>query len=132
MSIERLREVYSLCRRYLREAEELLNKGDAVQASKKLYKIAEECIKALAELHGLEEYRRSAKVGRWSVGRLEDAARRLARIYGDTLLTAWDAAYEKLHVRGFHERELTPNHVKEELPNIEMLLAILKERLPGK
>ena len=37
MSIERLREVYSLCRRYLWEAEELLNRGDAVQASEKLY-----------------------------------------------------------------------------------------------
>lgn len=48
-----------LAEKYFREAVELLEKGDPVQASEKLYKAAEECIKILACLENLDEYRRA-------------------------------------------------------------------------
>ncbi|MFP3203425.1 MAG: PaREP1 family protein, partial [Sulfolobus sp.] len=38
-----------LAKKYMAEAEEYLKKGDAVQASEKAYKVAEEVLKALAE-----------------------------------------------------------------------------------
>ncbi len=127
--LEKLKSVYELCKKYLRETEELLARGDGVQASEKLYKIVEECIKVLAELHQLEEYKESTRIGRWSVKRLDSAARKLADIYGDEVYLAWTIAFEKLHVRGFHEKELTPEEVKQELPNVEVLLTILEEAL---
>ena len=37
---------------YLEEADELLSKGDIIQASEKYYKAAEEAIKILASLEG--------------------------------------------------------------------------------
>lgn len=37
-----------LAERFLNEARERIDRGDPVQASEKLYKVAEECIKALA------------------------------------------------------------------------------------
>ena len=43
----------------LRRGREELEKGDPVQASEKLYKAAEECIKILACVEGLEECRRA-------------------------------------------------------------------------
>jgi len=43
----------------LRRAWEELERGDPVQASEKLYKAAEECIKILACLENLDEYRRA-------------------------------------------------------------------------
>ncbi|RLE57240.1 MAG: superfamily I DNA and RNA helicase and helicaseubunit [Thermoprotei archaeon] len=123
----KLLEVYNLCIRYLHEAEKLLGKGDPVEASEKLYKVVEECVKALAEVHELEEYRKSLEVGKWNVARLESASRKLAEIYGDDVYITWKIAYEKLHIRGFHERELAPNEVKEEIPRVGMLLAIIKD-----
>ncbi|MGC9227736.1 PaREP1 family protein [Caldivirga sp.] len=129
---ERLKETYELVAKYINEAREYLMKGDSVQASEKLYKAAEECVKALAELNNLDEYRKSREVGRWSTQRLENAARSLARIYGDDVYTAWKIAYEKLHVRGFHEGELKPSDIEEEVNRIEELLAILVNELEGR
>ena len=37
-----------LAERYLKEAKDFIRKGDAVQASEKVYKVVEECVKALA------------------------------------------------------------------------------------
>ncbi len=44
-----------LAESYLNEAREYLAKGDPIQASGKLYKAVEECIKALAEEHNLPD-----------------------------------------------------------------------------
>jgi len=46
------------------EAEEYLKKGDAVQASEKAYKVAEEVVKALSEKLNLQEYQQAVKKGR--------------------------------------------------------------------
>jgi len=55
------------------EASAYIEKGDAVQSSEKLYKAAEECIKALAEHFNLEEVKIAEDKGRWTVTLLEKA-----------------------------------------------------------
>jgi hypothetical protein len=50
-----------LAERLLDEAREYIGKGDAVQASKKMYKVAEECIKALAEALQVKEAEEARK-----------------------------------------------------------------------
>lgn len=52
-----------LAEKYMAEALEYLNKGDAIQASEKVYKVAEEVVKALAEKYNLAEYQQSLKEG---------------------------------------------------------------------
>ena len=104
-------EVIELCRKYIAEAVDSLKRGDVVQSSEKLYKVVEEAVKILAEIHSLDAYRKSVEVGRWSVQRLEEAAKQLAAIYGDAVYDAWKIAYERLHIEGFHERRLTTEDV---------------------
>ena len=48
-----------LAKKYMKECEEYLKKGDAIQASEKAYKVAEELIKALSEKFNLEEYQKN-------------------------------------------------------------------------
>jgi hypothetical protein len=45
-----------LAEKYMAEAFKYLDKGDAVQASEKAYKAAEEVVKALSEKFNLPEY----------------------------------------------------------------------------
>jgi Archaeal PaREP1/PaREP8 family. len=45
------------------EAEEYLAKGDAIQSSEKIYKAAEECIKALSEHYNLPEVKEAEEKG---------------------------------------------------------------------
>lgn len=54
-----------LAERFLEEGRELLRKGDPVQASEKLYRVAEECIKAMAMALGLEESKEARARGTW-------------------------------------------------------------------
>ncbi|MFP3203706.1 MAG: PaREP1 family protein, partial [Sulfolobus sp.] len=54
-----------LAKKYMNEAEEYLKRGDAVQASEKAYKVAEEVLKALAEKFNTPEYQQAVKEGRW-------------------------------------------------------------------
>lgn len=45
-----------IAERFLNETKDYVEKGDAVQASGKLYRVIEECIKALAQHHNTPEY----------------------------------------------------------------------------
>ena len=45
-----------MAERYLKEMQEYLKEGNAVQASEKAYKVAEELVKALAEEFSFPEY----------------------------------------------------------------------------
>jgi len=68
-----------LAERYLAEGRSLVDK-DPVQASEKLYKAAEECVKALAMHFNLEDILRSVKKrGKWAVADLEKAVEASAR-----------------------------------------------------
>ena len=110
-------------------AREELQRGDAVQASEKLYKAVEECIKVLACIEGLEECRRAREEGRWWSKLLARAASRLSRRLKEPLIVeAWEAAYN-LHVHGFHEHALDAEDVGQRLPVIERLVEYAKRLL---
>jgi hypothetical protein len=50
--------------RFLAEGRGYVEKGDPVQASEKIYKAVEECIKALAEKQRLPEFEEARREGR--------------------------------------------------------------------
>jgi len=54
-----------LAEKYLAEAKEYMGKGDAVQASERIYKVVEECIKALAQHYNMPEHEGSSQ--RWKM-----------------------------------------------------------------
>jgi len=112
-----------LARKYMRECEEYLKNGDAVQASEKAYKVAEELIKALAEKFNLEEYQKALKEGRWYTYLLVSASSKLSQKLGDWILSGWDAGYT-LHVWGFHEAKLTVSDI---IPRVEKIRKMLEE-----
>jgi len=124
-----------IARHMLRRAREELSKGDAVQASEKLYKAVEECIKVLVCLEGLEECRRARDEGGWWTRLLSKVARRLSLRLGEGLiLEAWSQGYD-LHVHGFHEHGLGVEEVRESLPVVERFVNyvenVLRDRVGG-
>nr|WP_245521939.1 PaREP1 family protein [Pyrobaculum neutrophilum] len=63
-----------MAERFLAEAEQYVERGDAVQASEKLYKAVEECVEALAEALGVEALGEVRRRGRWDTWLLGRAA----------------------------------------------------------
>ena len=113
----------------LKRAREELERGDPVQASEKLYKAVEECIKTLACLEGLDECAKAQEEDRWWTRLLARAARRLHRRLGEELiLEAWSQGYD-LHIHGFHEHALAVEDVKDSLPVVEKLVDYTRRRL---
>lgn len=111
-----------LARKYLEDAERLLS-TDPARASGRLYKAAEEAVKALANHLGLDERRRGE---RWTLTRLEKAVAKLSDKLGEWVRHAWDAA-NYLNTWGFHEAKLDGEGVKRRLPDIERLVRKLDE-----
>ncbi|AFA38555.1 Archaeal PaREP1/PaREP8 family [Pyrobaculum oguniense TE7] len=110
-----------LATKYLEEGRRLSD-SDPVQASEKLYKAAEECVKALAIRLGLAEVlERVDKRGRWTVTDLEKAVAAISRQLGDWFMEAWNSA-NYLHVWGFHEAKLDAEAVKARMPYIEKMV----------
>jgi hypothetical protein len=71
-----------LATKYLYEGRVLIDK-DPVQASEKLYKAAEEVVKALAQHYGIEDVlARVNERGRWTVTELERAVMEISRRLG--------------------------------------------------
>ncbi|GAB6946364.1 PaREP1 family protein [Vulcanisaeta sp. JCM 16161] len=120
---ESIRLRLELARKYLAEASEYLNKGDAVQASGKAYKAAEEAVKALAERFNVPENQQAIKEGSWYTHLLLKACSRLSKTLGDWVLDGWNAGYS-LHVWGFHEAKLTIEDVE---PLIERVHRMVEE-----
>ena len=117
-----------LAEKYLNEAREYMSKGDAVQASEKLYKAAEECVKALAEKFNTLEYQRAVKEGRWFTEYLQKASNTLVSILGDWVAIGWAAGYV-LHVWGFHEAKLSVNDLTNYLRLVENLVINTRKAL---
>jgi hypothetical protein len=117
--------------KYLEEGKKLVD-GDPVQASEKLYKAAEEAVKALATHFSLREVLEDVeKSGRWSVGRLEKAVLRISERVGGWLNAAWDRAWA-LHVWGFHEAKFDSEDVRARLPDIEKMVLEARRIVEGK
>ncbi|MGC9225699.1 PaREP1 family protein [Caldivirga sp.] len=91
--------------KFLNEAREYLNRGDAVQASEKACKAVEEVVKALAEKYNLPEYQQAVKEGRWFAYLLQRASNTLSTMLGEWVAAGWASAYA-VHVWGFHEGKL--------------------------
>ena len=112
--------------RFLDEGREYITKGDAIQASEKLYKAVEECIKLLAEKYKLPEYRKAGEDGKWASYLLGKAAGRLAdNLKEKEIGNAWAKAFE-IHVWGFHEGKYDVEEIKRSVPYVEWLVGYVK------
>lgn len=115
-----------LIEKLLAEGKEYISKGDPIQASEKLYKAVEECIKLLAENERPPEHEEFQKEGRWWSRLLSRSARTLARKLGERRIEeAWTVAFD-LHVWGFHEKALGVEHIEPDIPYIEWLVDYTK------
>jgi len=111
----------------LEEARQYLEKGNSIQASEKLYKAVEECIKALAQYYNTPDYQAASREGRWWAQLLGKAARRLARMLNEPRIeSAWAVAYE-VHVWGFHEAKYDVEDIKDDIKYAEWLLNYTKQ-----
>ncbi len=114
-----------LAEKFFEEALTYIREGDAVQASEKLYKSAEESVKAAAALLGLSDVlERVESRGRWTVTDLE----RVVRILDKNIPGArawWDSA-NYLHIWGFHEAKLDIDSIKARIEDIRKLLESIK------
>jgi len=107
--------------RYLEEGKNLID-TDPVQASEKLYKAAEEAVKALTIHFNLKDILEDVeKSGRWSVGKLEKAVLSISDKVGDWFRSSWDTAWA-LHVWGFHEAKFDAEDVRRRLPSIDRMV----------
>lgn len=114
-----------LAERFLAEGRGLIDR-DPVQASEKLYKAAEEAVKALAAALNLNEAEKALEKGRWTVSLLNDAVYTISEKLGvKELIDWWDAAWF-LHVEGFHEARLRSIDVAKRLGHVETLVNLAK------
>jgi len=127
MPVKMLLVRVDLAERFLEEAKAHLGKGDPVQASEKLYKVAEECMKALAEAFNLPELEEARKRGRWTAYLLGSASRSLAKKLDEPRIEyAWAIACD-IHVWGFHEAKYGIEEIEGDVAHMEWLLNYTKK-----
>jgi len=123
-----------LAERFLAEGRELIDR-DPVQASEKLYKAAEEAVKALAKAFGLKEARIAEEVGRWRADLLYNAVIALSAKLGEEVRRWWRTAWF-FHIEGFHEARLESSHIVADYGDVESLVylskKVVKEVLSGR
>ncbi len=120
---ERAEAHLELAEKFLGEGKALVDK-DPVQASEKLYKAAEEAVKALAVALGLDEAKTALEQGRWTAALLFSAVDSLGEKLGSEELRLWWKAAWFLHVEGFHEARLSPRQVARDLKHVEALVGL--------
>jgi len=78
----------------IKEADELLEKGDTVQASEKYYKAAEEAIKLITKTLNIQDVLQKVKEeGYWGLGILHDAVVEISqRLNNDRIIELWKSA----------------------------------------
>jgi hypothetical protein len=119
-----------LASKYLEEGRGLVDK-DPVQASEKLYKAAEEAVKAFTAHLGLSDVlKKVGERGRWTVTELEKAVRAASEKLGRWFRGSWDAA-NYLHVWGFHEAKLEPSDVRDRLSDVERMVLEVRKAVGG-
>ena len=108
-----------LCEKYLREGEELLKRGDYVQASEKFWGSASQMVKALAAERGFELR---------SHGELHAFVAKLEKESGDPeIRKLWQSA-GMLH-QNFYENWLPPEMVEGNVNDVKKLVEKLKSGL---
>ena len=119
----------SVAKGMLTRANKSIKEKDPIQASEKIYKSVEECIKILAILGELPEYKKAKVEGRWWSKLLEKAAVKLAEKYKEKkIFEAWAVAFN-LHIWGYHECALNIKEVKYHLPCAKWLLEFTENKL---
>ena len=108
---------------FLAQGKKYLDKGDAVQASEKLYKAAEEAMKRLALSHAPEVGKEAVKKGSWTTDLLFKAADAMGR----EIRHCWDTAWT-LHVQEFHEMRLDIDSVGKRIEDIAELVKIAEDK----
>jgi hypothetical protein len=99
---------------------------DPVKASEKLYKAAEEAVKAIAIALNLDEAKKALEKGMWTVSLLNDAIYAISeKLRVKELMDWWDAAWF-LHVEGFHEARLRSVDVAKRFGHVEALVSLAK------
>lgn len=121
--VEELEARTELAKKYLEEGIRLTD-SDPVQASEKLYKAAEEAVKAAAKILNLPVISNVKERGRWTATDLEKAVETLSKRYGEQIILWWDAAWT-LRVWGFHEAKLDSEAVRTRIPYIEKMIQLL-------
>jgi phosphatidylserine/phosphatidylglycerophosphate/cardiolipin synthase-like enzyme len=116
-----------LAERFLTEGGGLIDK-DPVQASEKLYKVAEEAVKAIAA--ALDEARKALERGRWTLSLLNDAVYAISERLGVKELIDWWGSAHRLHLGGFHEARLRSIDVALRLrDDVEAVVDLAKKAL---
>jgi hypothetical protein len=107
-------------RKSLEEGKRYIDLYDPIQASEKLYKAAEEVVKALSSVHAPDLRKEALKRGRWTATLLFKVVEKTADKLGEDVIHSWDAAW-LLHVEGFHEAKLDIDSVSRRMKEIEDL-----------
>lgn len=119
-----------LALRYLEEGRRLAD-GDAVRASGKLYKAAEEVVRALTTYYNLDDILgRVAERDRWTVTELPKAVLRISDKLGEWFRHSWNSAWA-LHFWGFHEARFDSEVVRRYMPDIERMILEAKRVTGG-
>ncbi|RLE83261.1 MAG: hypothetical protein DRJ67_12570 [Thermoprotei archaeon] len=113
-----------LAAKFLEEGLKMIDR-DPVQACEKLYKAAEEAVKALTLKQLGDIARRVRERGRWRTDDFFEAVSELRRVYGDNIRRWWDTAWN-LHVWGFHEAKATRRYVEERIEDVKRLVEMVK------
>ena len=122
---EQSRAHLELAEKFLSDGKELIDK-DPIQASEKLYKAAEEAVKAIAIALNLDEARKALEQGRWTAQLLFDAVYNASDKLGKKEVKWWWRSAWFLHVEGFHEARLRPDQVRRDVPDVEALVNLAK------
>lgn len=118
-----------LAEKNLEEAKDYIKKNDPVQASEKLYKAVEECVKILAQLHELPQYEKARTEGRWWTQLLGKSARKLSKILKEPRIEqTWAIAYE-IHIWGFHEAKYSVEDIEGDVKHVEWFVEYTKKTI---
>ncbi|MQL56575.1 PaREP1 family protein [Acidianus ambivalens] len=109
---------------YYEEAEELLSKGDLVQACEKYYKAAEEAIKLLVIENNLKEIIKETKENGWDSKTLNDAVTELSYKIGDDIIYMWVSAVTLFTARKYLDKDLIEEYKKD----VKTLIEKAKQR----
>jgi len=110
-------------KRLLKEADELLSKGDVVQASEKYYKAAEEAIKILSYKNSVNAVSKVKRIGHWNSKLYFDAVEELENLYHG-IRSLWISAW-LLHIEGFHEARLSKENIQHLKSDVEKLVELI-------
>ena len=110
-----------LAKAYLSEAKEYVSRGDAIQASERAHRAAENIVKALAEKYNTLEYQQAIKESRWHIHLLIKAVTTLSNKLGRWMLIGWASAF-LLYDMGFHEAKLTVDAITSYIDEVKKMV----------